>query len=109
MFYCFVQNNSGGRFISDHRWGISQYVIVEGIDCEDIIERARSIGLYFNGCKDGRDCPCCGDRWITPWEEELVSVPEIYGENVSDGRYDEAEGYIHYLDGTVTPIKLNKD
>jgi hypothetical protein len=121
MFHCFNQNNSGGRFRTDHARGISHYVIVEGNSREDIIERAQDIGLYFDGCRTGRDCSCCGDRWYKPWEgTDLTDTPMIYGEDVSSGVYnvteeygtawitDGAEGYIHYANNVVQPVVYTK-
>lgn len=117
MFYAFIQNNSGGRFHREHADGISHYVVVEGQDYEEIIRRAETIGLYFDGCESGRDCSCCGDRWYRPWgDSELTETPTIYGVEVSSGDYvdqsgygtpwikDGPEGYIHYLNGTIQPV-----
>lgn len=122
MFYCFNQNNSGGRFRTDHARGISHYVIVEGESRDDIIERAKNIGLYFDGCRTGRDCSCCGDRWYEPWEgtNDLSDVPSIYGVDVSSGVHkvndefgtawitDGPEGYIHYANNVIQPVTYTK-
>lgn len=122
MFYTFNQNNSGGRFHAIHKRGISHYVVVEGRDCDDIIARAKTIGLYFNGADEGYDCNCCGDRWYEPWEGSsgFAEVPTIYGVDVSSGVYldaseydtkwikDGPEGYIHYMNGTVQPVVYQK-
>lgn len=123
MFYCFDQNNSGGRFYTNHNRGISHYVIVEGDSREDIIERAQNIGLYFDGCYTGRDCSCCGDRWYEPLEgtnDLLSETPSIYGVDVSSGVYtvndefgiawitDGPEGYIHYANNEMVPVVYTK-
>ena len=117
MFYHFCQNNSGGTFDRDHKSGISHHVIVEGTDADDIVSRAEAIGLYWDGCQDGRDCSCCGDRWYRPLDNlSLDTVPRLHDQNVSDGVYtpsgltsrwikDGPEGYIHYMDGRVIPIE----
>ena len=115
MFYHFSQNNSGGSFHVSHRDGISHHVIVEGQNLEDITERAEQIGLYWDGCSEGHDCSCCGDRWSRPWSD-ADEVPCIYGQNVTEGVYvndykaiDKGpEGYIHYMDGRVVPVKVKK-
>ena len=61
------KNNSGGSFIIDETEG-SVEVIVEAPDSvADADRRAESIGLYWKGCRDGRDCTCCGDRWSQFW------------------------------------------
>lgn len=38
VFADFTQNNSGGYFIIDEEKGIGHYIIVEGVDSEDIKE-----------------------------------------------------------------------
>jgi hypothetical protein len=79
-FHTFHQNNSGGSF---RKPAID--VIVEGDSIEEIVERALGAGIYFDGCKDGTDCSCCGDRWYAPWtDKELDDVPSVYGEPVHD-------------------------
>ena len=62
-FYTFSQNNSGGSFVNSDLEGISEYVIIEAMDAQTANDKAENIGLYFNGCNDGIDCSCCGDRW----------------------------------------------
>lgn len=105
MFYHFRQNNSGGSFTVDHTRGISVNVIVEGETLDEITERAKNIGLYFNGVNEGCDCECCGDRWYEPWGEG-DAVPLINGQDISNGVC--GGGYIHYLDGRIVPINLDK-
>ncbi|MFC4089327.1 hypothetical protein [Micromonospora sp. GCM10011541] len=85
-YYTFSQNNSGGWFAYDFFAGIGQKVIVEAIDRDHAVARAKQIGLYF----DGRgDCVgCCGYRWSEPWDEDGTAGPEIYGETIEE-----------YLDG----------
>ena len=107
MFYHFSQNNSGGSFIVDHRRGISVNVVVEGATVEEITERAKDIGL---------DCSCCGDRWYPPSYSTFDDTPCIYGQDVTAGVYvsdtkwidDGPEGYVHYMDGRVVPVILQK-
>jgi hypothetical protein len=77
MFYTFTQNNSGGYFKGP------EYVIVEA----DSASEANYIALnhtdspiYFNGCRTGNDCSCCGDRWSAVWEDCGTCTPEIYGD-----------------------------
>jgi len=79
VFYNFRQNNSGGGFIIDEKAGISVTVIIEADNAEDANSKALDIGLYFDGCDDGRDCPCCGDRWHGAWADEGDEVPCEYG------------------------------
>lgn len=66
-YFEFRQNNSFGHFEHDPHLGIGHCVYVEGDNADDANMRAKEIGLYFNGCDLGIDCPCCGDRWSEAW------------------------------------------
>lgn len=111
MFFTYNQNNSGGRFHYDNKQGISHYVIIEAPDADTANNIARKIGLYFDGCDNGRDCDCCGDRWCEAWGKG-DDVPSVYGEPVEKfiqrnyhrwSDFDKAKGHIvlHYADGSV--------
>lgn len=109
LYYTYRQNNSGGSFYVNDK--VSIYVIIQALSARDANHRAEDIGIYFDGCNQGMDCPCCGDRWGDMYNEEDGTVePEIYG---SDPRNHEtrwvAEGevfcYIYHLNGTVTEIR----
>ena len=78
MFFHFIQNNSGGDFIFEKKDGIAAHVIIEADNSEEANHKASEIGLYFDGCQTGQDCPCCGDRWREVWEEEGTEVPLVY-------------------------------
>ena len=83
MFYTFSQNNSGGGFVVNDN--VAEYVIIEADSCEEADDKAEEIGIYFNGCDDGQDCSCCGDRWYSQSVfSEATKKPEIYGEPVGD-------------------------
>lgn len=106
MYYTFNQNNSGGSFRFDETHGITHFVIIEANSVSEACERAESIGIYFNGCEDGRDCDCCGDRWSTPWNEDGSEYPEVYGKNPRESTSfkqgwmkDGKETCIHPLNG----------
>ena len=81
MFYTFDQNNSGGQFIGPN------YIIIEADSAEEANTIAQeSAGVYFNGCEDGIDCECCGDRWYPVFgdgEEKPLSEinPKYIGED----------------------------
>lgn len=78
MFYTFNQNNSGGDFeVNDL---VAQYVVIEANDIDHASEIAEGIGIYFDGCDKGIDCPCCGDRWYLPWTDTGTNEPLIYGQ-----------------------------
>lgn len=114
-FYHFSQNNSGGVHHESH--GICQHVIVEARDYEDANALAQRIGIYFNGCDDHSDCPCCGDRWSAQWRGENGSdKPQVYGSVIESGAKRDINAlgnidwtdyyvWIHYLDGRVEGFK----
>lgn len=100
-FYVYRQNNSGGSFDIDDATGIGPKVWIEANDMNHSIERAQSIGIYFNGVEDGRDCVCCGDRWSKPWSDNGENLPKI------NDKYDFNwwnTVYIHYINGSIERI-----
>ena len=116
MFYEFSQNNSGGVFDHDEKRGIGHYVIVEADDWNDANDKAERIGIYFDGCANGMDCPCCGNRWSPMWEGTKGDpVPSHYGQplrNYKDtwGIIWENDGvFIHYKNGNVDWVKKIQD
>lgn len=70
------QNNSGGSF--DLNENISHRVVIEAESSYEASEIAESLGIYFNGCNEGMDCPCCGDRWYDS-PHNLTELVERYG------------------------------
>ena len=82
MFYTYDQNNSGGSFVVDDR--VTYTVIVEADSAEEADRIAEDRGIYFDGCDDGRDCPCCGDRWYRQHDGDGDKAPEIYGKHPKD-------------------------
>jgi hypothetical protein len=118
MFYDFRQNNSGGRWKHNLEKGIGHSVIVEARDYEHANERARAIGLYFQGCAIGSDCSCCGDRWTQQYSfDEGTDVPSIYGQPletlIAEEITDNNLIFVHYLDGRIerkgNPVILEED
>lgn len=114
-FWEFNQNNTGGKFHEDAKRGIAHYVIVEAKTVDEASARAQDIGIYYDGCRDGRDCSCCGDRWHEPWGDGN-ELPSIYGREVKPGQprgqhdthwMDGAEGYIHFLDGRIEAFMVD--
>ena len=110
-FYHFSQNNSGGGFDYDPERGITHHVVIEADSAEEANRKAVYIGLYFNGCDDGIDCSCCGDRWSEQWLNDGTEEPTIYGEPIEtwdpeNGAFglrwiDGYEAFVHYKDGTI--------
>jgi hypothetical protein len=74
-FYEFNQNNSGGEFVVDGK--ICHRLFIEANTPEEATAKAVSMGVYFNGVADGRDCDCCGDRWYDC--PTAYSFPHDYG------------------------------
>jgi len=104
MFYTFSQNNSGGSFDFNEEAGITHYVIVEADNSDQASARAQDIGLYFNGCDEGIDCHCCGDRWSEPWKDDGDAQPLYYDQPVAEAisPYPCRNGKdicVHYADG----------
>ena len=107
-FYSFDQNNSGGSFQNSEKEGISEYVIIEALNAEDANARAEGIGLYFNGCDDGIDCDCCGDRWYKTNESDRKKLPSINREPLENAKKSIFRNnvFVHYLDGTFKKTEL---
>lgn len=105
MFWEFNQNNSGGSFVFDEKNGLTHFVIIEAETKQEAIDRAESVGIYFNGCDDGRDCSCCGDRWYVPYADEGTPKPTVYGEPFNKAKLSfrwmkkGKEICVHYLNG----------
>lgn len=100
MFWNFRQNNSGGNFVIDDNIAIGPQVWIEADNIDAAINKATSIGIYFNGVEDGQDCECCGDRWYVPYGDGE--------EKVKTSKYDfhwHDTVYVHNIDGTITRIK----
>jgi hypothetical protein len=74
MFFTYMQNNSGGTFVVDENLG--HYVIIEAETEWQADAKAEDLGVYFDGCADGRDCDCCGDRWYSA--AAGTKTPKIY-------------------------------
>jgi hypothetical protein len=70
------QNNSGGSFDLDEN--ISHRVVIEAVSQSEARRKAKDLGIYFNGCDEGMDCPCCGDRWYDS-PDDLSEMIEKYG------------------------------
>jgi hypothetical protein len=117
VFYSFRQNNSGGHFEFNEKDGISVLVVVEADSVEQAESRAESIGVYFDGCEAGIDCPCCGDRWYRLYDSDGTEAPCEYGNEdylIFKDNFEEIDGYfscnppafVHYKDGRIVPAAL---
>jgi hypothetical protein len=107
MFYAFSQNNSGGRFVLDEECGLTHFVLIEADSASDANYRAIAVGIYFDGCREGLDCACCGDRWGEVDDRDATESPTIYEQPADQytpfiGRGWMPEGKeicIHFKDG----------
>ena len=110
-FFTFDQNNTGGHFTFNDT--LSAYVIIEAHTAEQANEIAERIGIYFDGCDDGSDCSCCGDRWSRAWEVEGKAQPLLYGEHPRNytplSFCSDINGvycYTHYLNGVIQEYRV---
>ena len=62
--YLFRQNNSGGHFVSNA--DVDRHVFIEAHTYREANDLAEAVGIYFDGAGD---CPCCGNRWSSQWDE----------------------------------------
>ena len=74
-FFTFTQNNSGGFYTKP-----AKFVIIEAENPDEANSIAEDNGVYFNGCSNGNDCECCGDRWYRTEDYYAKDEPLIYGE-----------------------------
>ena len=103
MFYAYDQNNSGGGFIVND--DVTYNVIIEADSADEANAKAEDVGIYFDGCETGDDCPCCGDRWYAAWRDEGDATPMIYGKPVEEhdemwAKDNEPWAHVYYKDGT---------
>lgn len=107
-WWTFSQNNSGGFFDHDPGKGIGNHVIIEADNSDHANNRAKGIGIYFDGCDSGIDCGCCGDRWyrVSKWDGE--PSPMVYGEYwAASHGYDSSDAlaFIHPIIGPFSAAK----
>jgi hypothetical protein len=115
-WYEYRQNNSGGSFIQND--DVSITVLIQAASTKEADTKAEDIGIYFDGCSDGRDCDCCGDRWNRAWDamDSFVThkdfrSPRVEHTNVRDYAQALADNdtwagnkppvIIYFADGTV--------
>lgn len=107
MFYEYDQNNSGGYFFIED--GITLVVWIQADSNEEADELAEKLGIYFNGCREGYDCECCGDRWYPAYKRntkgemiESLRLSKKYKERwVEEG---EPWATVHFKDGSIWKI-----
>lgn len=108
-FFYFDQNNTGGYF--DESMGYA--VIIEAESAKKANAKLEALGGYFNGCADGVDCPCCGDRWYRVEDRDGKDYPSYYSKvHNPEGAILLKWGmpiYIHYLRGDFTEFRSLED
>lgn len=87
-FYEFNQNNSGGSFDTDEN--LCHTVIIEANSEDEAVKKAEDLGCYWDGCANGIDCPCCGDRWYN-------SPDTIDYKNYSGKSFETLEEWCQYM------------
>ncbi len=104
-FYLFDQNNSGGRFIVDDEKGIGEYVFIEATSIKDAVNRAEDIGIYFDGCGEGYDCECCGDRWSRPYGEGKENI-QLYDTTLEqhESWLKTTHFFVHRINGDIIKV-----
>lgn len=108
MFWQYWQNNSRGNYIVNHEKGISAQVWVEADNHELANAKAEEIGLYFDGCLIGEDCPCCGDRWSRVEQYHYYVAPPKDVQGYYRDIHDGPEGYLHMSSGDIIPLHWNR-
>lgn len=102
-FFTYSQNNSGGFFEEDTSKGVGVTVIIEAHDAEHANDRARDIGLYFDGVAFDVDCPCCVDRWYKVEDSDGTDTPMLDGTPINEcvRSIFTKNAFVYYLDGTI--------
>ena len=112
MWYAYHQNNSGGGFYLHAGEGIGHVVFVQADSAPEADKRAETIGLYFDGCENGQDCECCGDRWMSAelWYEKGSEIPMYYDTPLplATHKFMDVVCYLHSLDGTITQHVISR-
>lgn len=99
-FYEFSQNNSGGYFVENDTFGICEYVIIEAISAKAAWHKLEEIGENVSELFDY--CPCCGERWSSPFEDEAKDEPMLYDTPISEVEksWYRNRAFVHYHDGS---------
>jgi len=100
-WYCFSQNNSGGRFVHDDN--VDEYVLIQDTSAARAVARAEQF------CDNTDSCPCCGDRWSF-WlsDDDGNDEPTIYSTPIwkMQPSHFRNAAKLHYFDGTVKTYKF---
>ena len=119
-FYEFNQNNSGGFFDVDS--DVCHRLFIEATNAEQANRIAQDLGVYFDGCDDGQDCSCCGDRWYECDESDSIDLEKAsisykkefatiadYAQLLADNwGYTTPDARVFHLSGERTEITKKK-
>lgn len=117
QWYEFGQNNSGGSFYVDDR--VTHRVYIQAFSNKEAVDKAESLGIYFDGCSTGNDCSCCGDRWSEPWspvkfpidwgkKKKFNTIEEYVSHMVDEYAWCSPDAYLYYYDGTKSAVYSEK-
>ena len=82
-FFGYSQNNSGGSYMGP------LYVLVQARDADHADSLATLFtDVYFDGCQDGTDCSCCGDRWHSAYGGDDLPSDAYCGSDYGKDRAD---------------------
>lgn len=111
-FFEFTQNNSGGMFVVDEK--ICHRLFIEADNEEVATQKAKKLGVYFDGVDRGMDCECCGDRWYgcdevefphSSGEESIEGVAQFYADRYG---WTTPDARIFYEDGSVKEVFIKQ-
>ena len=97
----FTQNNSGGSFDVDDK--VCHRMFIEAPTVRVACAMAEDLGVYFDGVDSGRDCPCCGDRWSSPWTDDGLTFPMEYSRDRTFANVEEYAQHLADNYGWTTP------
>lgn len=106
MFLTIEQNNSGGYYIEDDKYGIGCYIIIEADNIKEAKIRLEQIADNYDESQNEHSfyeyCECCGDRWDVWYKDDsdLFEVPSIDEKPIDECKWYRS-GYIHYKSGRI--------
>jgi hypothetical protein len=109
-FYLYDQNNAGGGFDVNDK--VTTQVLIEAPSEKRADAIAESIGIYFDGFENDRDCPCCGDRWRRASDYDAVEQDKV--EEADDNyamrwvKEGEPWRHIYFADGSKKSLIREK-
>ena len=103
-WYEFDQNNSGGFFEMND--DVSIKVFIQSENAAGANQKAEEVGIYFDGCEDGIDCDCCGDRWYRAGDP--LDSFKTYFWRKENTEYDNISDYVQAIANDSMWAKVGK-